>query len=236
MNILIVHAHPEPRSFTTAMKDCAVRTFEKQGHKVVVSDLYDMNFNPVSGREDFKHLDDEAYLVYALEQRNGVKGGTIADDIAEEIEKVKQADLVIFSFPLYWFSMPAIMKGWIDKVMVSGLCYGGKRFYDRGGLKGKKALLAFSLGGREHMFGEDAIHGPIEEMLRPILRGTLAYVGFEVLKPFVAWHVPYISDEARKDYLSEYQNYLEDLDQAEVLRFPSMDDFDDRLYPLKPQA
>lgn len=81
-----------------------------------------------------------------------------------------------------------------------GVCYGGKRFYDQGGLAGKKALVTVTLGGREHMFGEGAIHGPLEDMLRPILRGTLAYVGFEVLPPFVAWHVPYISAEARQDF------------------------------------
>jgi putative NADPH-quinone reductase len=53
-----------------------------------------------------------------------------------------KADLVIFNFSIYWFSMPVIMKGWIDRVLVSGVCYGGKRFYDQGGLAGKKSMLA----------------------------------------------------------------------------------------------
>lgn len=91
--------------------------------------------------------------------------------------------------------MAAIMKGWIDRVFVSGLCYGGRRICDRGGLKGKSAMLAVSLCGRQHMFGEGAVHGDLEIMLRPILRGTLAYVGLTVLAPFVAYHVPYIRPE-----------------------------------------
>jgi len=53
MKILIVHAHPEPRSFCAALKDTAVAFFEKNGHEVVVSDLYQMGFNPVGGTQDF---------------------------------------------------------------------------------------------------------------------------------------------------------------------------------------
>ena len=138
--------------------------------------------------------------MYALEQRLGVKKQSIAADIQGELDKLLWADLLILNFPIFWFSAPAMIKGWIDRVLVSGVCYGGKRFYDQGGLAGKRALVTVTLGGREHMFGEGAIHGPLEEMLRPILRGTLAYVGFEVLAPFVAWHVPYISTQARQDF------------------------------------
>ncbi|MNZ33269.1 hypothetical protein D3C78_506130 [compost metagenome] len=69
-------------------------------------------------------------------------------------------------------------------------------------------------------------------MLRPILRGTLAYVGFEVLEPFVAWHVPYISDEARKDFLQSYQQRLAHLSDDQPLPFPRLSQFDEALYPL----
>jgi NAD(P)H dehydrogenase (quinone) len=125
-----------------------------------------------------------------------------------------------------------MLKGWIDRVLVSGICYGGKRFYDQGGLRGKKALVSLTLGGREHMFGEGAIHGPLEDMLRPLLRGTLAYVGLEVLPPFVAWHVPYISDEARQELLMSYRQRLETIDEDQPIEFPRLSQFDDGLYPL----
>ncbi|MDT4868143.1 hypothetical protein FQZ97_1030910 [compost metagenome] len=92
--------------------------------------------------------------------------------------------------------------------------------------------MSLTLGGREHMFGEGAIHGPLEDMLRPLLRGTLAYVGLEVLPPFVAWHVPYISNDARQDFLRDYQARLQGLEQEAPLAFPRLDQFDDRLYPL----
>jgi len=232
MKVLIVHAHPEPQSFTAALRDQATATLQAQGHEVQVSDLYAMNWNPVASASDFTSRENPDYLVYALEQRLGVKSQSIALDIRQELDKLLWADLLILNFPIFWFSAPAMLKGWIDRVLVSGVCYGGKRFYDQGGLAGKKALVTVTLGGREHMFGEGAIHGPLEDMLRPILRGTLAYVGFEVLEPFVAWHVPYISAEARQDFLRNYQQRLEGLADDQPLVFPTLAQFDEALYPL----
>jgi NAD(P)H dehydrogenase (quinone) len=235
VNILIVHAHPEPLSFNTALKDLSVETLTAAGHTVTVSDLYAMNFNPVASKADFAERKSPDYLVYALEQRYNYEKASIAPDIAGEVAKVVAADLIIFNFPLFWFSMPAILKGWIDRVLISGVCYGGMRFYDQGGLKGKQAMLTFTLGGREHMFGEDAIHGELEVMLRPILRGTLAYCGLSVLPPFIGYHVPYISPEARAEILTNYSDYLGKLDQLTPLVFPKISDFDAKLYP-KPKA
>ncbi|MGC5699116.1 NAD(P)H-dependent oxidoreductase [Pseudomonas sp. NFXW11] len=229
MNVLIVHAHPEPNSFTAALRDQAQRTLQDQGHQVQVSDLYGMGWNPVASAADFAQRENPDYLVYALEQRLGVKNASIAADIQGELEKLLWADLLILNFPVFWFSVPAMLKGWIDRVLVSGVCYGGKRFYDQGGLAGKKALVTLTLGGREHMFGEGAIHGPLEDMLRPLLRGTLAYVGCEVLEPFVAWHVPYISHEAREDFLHSYQQRLQGLMNEAPLVFPRLDQFDEAL-------
>jgi len=232
MKVLIVHAHPEPQSFTAALRDQAVATLEGQGHEVKVSDLYAMQWNPVASAADFSSRENPDYLVYALEQRVGVKKQSIAADIQGELDTLLWADLLILNFPIFWFSAPAMLKGWIDRVLVSGVCYGGKRFYDQGGLAGKRAMVTVTLGGREHMFGEGAVHGPLEDMLRPILRGTLAYVGYDVLAPFVAWHVPYISTDARQDFLVGYDQRLRGLADEQPLVFPKLAQFDEALYPL----
>ena len=232
MNVLIVHAHPEAKSFNTALMTLAKEQLTQAGHCVEVSDLYEMNWNPVASADDFAQRKSPDYLVYALEQRYNFDQQAIAPDIAIEIAKLQKADLLILNFPLFWFSVPAIMKGWIDRVLISGVCYGGMRFYDQGGLKGKKALVTLTLGGREHMFGENAIHGElVDGMLRPLLRGTLAYVGLEVLPPFIGYHVPYISQEAREQMLVDYKHYLANLNDLTPLRYPHMDEFDGKLYP-----
>jgi len=234
MNILIVHAHYEPQSFNTALKDCAVTTLTQAGHDVRVSDLHAMNWNPVATAADFNLRSNPDYCVYALEQRKGFESGTLAEDIRLEIEKVEWCDMLILNFPIFWFSAPAILKGWIDRVFASGRFYGGKRFYDNGGMQGKRAMATVTLGGQQHMFGPDAIHGEMDTMLRPILRGALAYCGFTVLPPFVAYHVPYVSDEARAQILRDYKTHLLGLDQIEPMTFPRMRDFDEKLNPRIP--
>lgn len=235
MNVLIVHAHPEPASFCAAMCDEALQVLEAEGHGVEVSDLYAMNFNPVASAADFKNHRSADYLVYALEQRHGYETETLADDIRDEIAKVQRADLIILNFPLYWMSVPAILKGWIDRVFVSGAFYGGKRVYDRGGMAGKLALASVTLGGRDYMFGDGAIHGELfgpSGMLRCLLQGSLGYVGMEVLEPFVAYHVPYIDHAARSKFLENWRDTLRQLDARHRLPMPRLADFDDSFRPL----
>ena len=190
-------------------------------------------FNPVASAADFQDRNNPDYLVYALEQRHAQKNNTLPADIAEELALLNQCDLLILNFPLYWFSLPAILKGWIDRVFLSGVVYGGRNFYDRGLMKGKRAWLTFTLGGREHMFGDDAIHGDLDTMLRPVLRGSLGYAGFDVLKPFAAYHVPYISQEARVEMMEQLDAAVDGLAERELLPYPSLDNFDPQMNPLK---
>lgn len=235
MNVLIVHAHPEPQSFCAALKDAAVATLAAQGHTVEVSDLYAMNFNPVASAADFASRQQPDYLVYALEQRHAQTAATLAPDIQAEIAKVQAADLLILNFPLFWMSMPAMLKGWIDRVFVSGLFYGGKRVYDQGGMRGKKALMSLTLGGRDYMFGAGALHGELvgeAGMLRHLLQGSLGYVGMEVLEPFIAYHVPYVSQEERQAMLGQWQAVLAGIAERPALAMPQLSQFDATFRPL----
>lgn len=232
MKVLVVSATPEPNSFIAAMARTSVETMRELGHDVVHSDLYAMNWNPIASAADFGARKNPDYLTYAMEQRNGVAEGTIAEDIRGELDKLMAADLLILNFPIYWFSEPAILKGWIDRVLVSGRCYGGKRIYDQGGLVGKKAFVGLTLGGREHMFGQDGIHGPIDHLLRPLLQGTLGYVGLDVIQPFIGWHIPYITPQAREETMAAYRDSLRSLDQRPVMPMPSVANFTDDMRPI----
>ena len=75
------------------------------------------------------YTDRGQYFDYQLETAQAVKRGTISEDIKEELRKLEEADLVILQFPMYWFSFPAILKGWIDRVFVYDHVYGGERGY-----------------------------------------------------------------------------------------------------------
>lgn len=131
-----------------------------------------------------------------------------------------------------------MLKGWIDRVFLSGKMYGGRRVYDRGGMVGRKALVVTALGGREHMFGPDAIHGDLAGgMLRHLMQGTLGYVGYEVLEPFMAFHVPYVTQQQRLHTLDELATQTRALASRPSMQLPTLADFDDRFMPLaRPSA
>ena len=192
-----------------------------------------MGFDPLAKATDFTARERPDHLTYALEQRHGFRSGTLAPDIADEVAKVLAADLLVLTFPVFWFSLPAILKGWIDRVFLSGPFYGGRRIYGRGGLAGKRAFCAFSMGGREHMFGADGIHGPLAGgMLCHLLQGTLGYVGLAVHEPFIAYHVPYVDAAAREAMLEDLRACVRVLDARPVMAMPDLALFDERLAPL----
>ena len=230
MKVHLIHAHPEPLSFCTAMRDAVASETLAKGHEVTVSDLYAMNFDPVASAADFGVRRDPRRLSYALEQRQNYEAGTLAPDIAAEVAKVLAADVLGFTFPVHWFGPPAILKGWIERVFLSGPFYGGKRVYGAGGLRGKRAFAAISLGGREDMFGDAGIHGPlVDGMLKHFFQGTLGYVGLQVHAPFVAWHVPYVEDQTRRAMLTDLRTYVRTLDEQPCLEMPDLSAFDERL-------
>lgn len=229
----IVHAHPEPRSFVAAMRDTVRASLAAQGWEVTLSDLYADGFDPVARGSDFPVRENADYLNYALEQRHAAAADRLAPDIRREVAAVRRADLLVLVFPVFWFSVPAMLKGWIDRVFLSGIFYGGKRIYAEGGMAGKRALVVASLGGREHMFGPDAIHGELTAMLRPLLQGSLGYTGFTVLEPFFAYHVPYLEPAARAALLERLAAALAGLESRPSLPMPDLTRYDDVFRPRR---
>ena len=234
MNVLIVFAHPEPASFSAALKDEAVAALAGAGHAVVVSDLCAMGWNPALGPEEFAH--DRAnpdYLDLSREQEHAHRHDSHADDVRAEQAKVAAADLVLLHFPVWWFGMPAMLKGWVDRVFSRGFAYAAGRKYERGHFKGKRAMLCITTGTASTLYEPDGIDGDLLHVLWPIHNGMLAYTGFTVLPPFVAWMPGRVDAAARAAYLAAYRARLETLDAIEPLFFHPWDDYDEtqRLKP-----
>ena len=237
MKAHLVHAHSEADSFVAAMKDVIVSQLSADGYSVTISDLYAKRFNPVASPADFGDRQRADHLVYALEQRHGFSNKTLAADILAELSPALAADLLVFTFPVYWFGAPAILKGWFDRVLLSGVCYGGKRLYGRGGLAGKRSFVAMSLGGRKHMFGPAGIHGElVSGMMRHLFQGTLGYVGSAVLEPFVAHHVPYLGATERAELLTELRSVVANIESRAIRPVPNLEHFDEWLAPLRRQS
>ncbi len=235
MNVLVVYAHEEPNSFNAAMKNLAVEVLEEAGHTVTVSDLYAMQFKAVADAEDFLERQDKHFLKRQLEEKAAAALGTLSPDILEEQRKLRECDLLILQFPLWWFSLPAILKGWVDRVMTMGFAYGGGKWYDEGGLKGRKAMLALTTGGPEAGYSPRGINGSMDEVLFPIQHGILYFCGFEVLKPFVAWGPAHQTEEGRKRSLEAYRAHLSCIQDLERVPFHPLAHYDERMQ-LRPEV
>jgi NAD(P)H dehydrogenase (quinone) len=215
MRIFIVHAHPEPMSFNGALTIAASEALEAAGHEVVVSDLYEMGFDPVSDRRNFATVLDAGYFRQQAEEAHAALEDGFAPDIQAEMDKLFWCDVLILQFPLWWFGLPAILKGWVDRVFASGgKVYGGGRWYERGVFAGKRAMCSVTIGGPASMYAEDGVNGPLDAVLYPIEHGILGFVGFEVAPAF-AVHAPVrMSPRERGQALLDYRRRVLDLAAA----------------------
>ena len=195
------------------------------GHEVVVSDLYGDGFQAASGAWDFTARADAERLNIGAEQAQAAKQSGFAADIQRERDRVFAADLVIFLFPMWWFSVPAILKGWIDRVFAYGVAYDFGRTWDQGAFVGKPAMLAFTTGAPEQVFWPDGRSGDLERVLWPLHGGVLALCGFEVLQPFTGWAVPWIGDDGRKGVLAAWRKRLGAIETDQPMPFHKLGDF-----------
>ncbi|GAA3634912.1 NAD(P)H-dependent oxidoreductase [Kineosporia mesophila] len=190
MNVLWILAHPEPRSLNGFLAEQGQQALRDEGHRVEVSDLYAMGWNPVVDTAGYAHDPAQRFQVAAAAKK-AYESGALSADIRTEQEKIDRADTIVLQFPMWWFGMPAILKGWFERVWVQGYAYGlrgpnGEWIgYGDGFLAGKRTLTVATTGGFAGFFGERGIHGSIDELLFPLHHGTLFYAGAKVLPPFL---------------------------------------------------
>lgn len=219
MNVLIVYAHPEPRSLNGSLKTFAVHRLQQQGHEVRVSDLYELQWKAALDGGDFPARDQTKRLSLNADSEQAYASDTQPSDVAAQQASLRWADAVIFQFPLWWYSMPAILKGWVERVYAYGFAYGvgehserhwGDR-YGEGTFKGKRALLIVSAGGWQTHYSERGVNGPMQDILFPITHGILHYPGFDVLESYVIYRADKVSDERYAQLESELGSRLDGL-------------------------
>lgn len=217
MNVLLVLAHPERRSFNGAMFDTAHATLQAAGHTVVTSDLYRMDFDPVSSRRNFVSVKDADYLKLQVEETWASEVDGFAPEVEAEIAKIEAADLMIWQFPLWWFGMPAILKGWVDRVFAMGRTYGNGHIYDTGKFKGKRAMLSLTTGGPEAAYLQDGFNGDLNAMLKPMQRGMLNFTGFSVLQPQVIYGPVRVDEAQRQTWLAKWAQRLRSIESEAAI-------------------
>ncbi|MDT0345987.1 NAD(P)H-dependent oxidoreductase [Streptomyces litchfieldiae] len=227
-NVLIVSAHPEPRSLNASLASFAAEELRRAGHHVRTSDLYAMKWKAGVDADDFPDHSPADRLDVMAVSGDATERGRLAGDIAAEQEKLLWSDAVILQFPMWWFSVPAVLKGWIDRVFTYGFGYGDSRMprYGDGVLAGRRAMLSLTVGARDTAFSARGVHGPMDQVLFPLQHGLLHYTGMEVLEPFVVWHAIGLGEDAYEAATREYRERLRTLFTAEPIPFRTLKDGD----------
>lgn len=244
MHVLIVQAHPEPGSFNGQLTTVACAALEAARQRVTISDLYAQNFDPLEAGRQYHHRLDPSRFVPLAEQRHASQRGALPPDVLAEIEKLEAADLLLLQFPLWWHGPPAMLKGWFDRVFVSGRIYRSRKRYDSGHFRGKRALLSVTTGAPAAAFGPGARGGDMEVMLWP-LHYSLHYLGFSVLAAHCHFEASghgysYGSQQETQRRLREdiaaWRRRVVRLSEERPLSFPGWDDWDEAGRPKGVQA
>ncbi|CAM4077472.1 NAD(P)H-dependent oxidoreductase [Zobellia nedashkovskayae] len=125
MKHLIIYAHPNVASLNFHLKQTVAQTLEQQNHEVVIRDLYNLNFNPI----------------LSLKDMSGQRKGEVSKDVKKEQEYISWAEHITLIYPIWWTGMPAIMKGYIDRVFSYGFAYRYDAGIQKGLLKGKQTTI-----------------------------------------------------------------------------------------------
>jgi NAD(P)H dehydrogenase (quinone) len=165
MKHLIIYAHPNPESLNSFLKQTLAEHLWDTGHEVVIRDLYELNFNSVLSLEDMQ----------------GQRMGKVSDDVKQEQEYIFWADHITFIYPIWWTGMPAIMKGFIDRVFSYGFAYRYDQGVQKGLLTGKQTTIINTHGKSKAEY--EGI-GMDKALSLTSDKGVFTYCGLEINQHF----------------------------------------------------
>lgn len=211
MNIFYVYAHPNPLSFNGMLKQYTLDLFTKLKSDVKFSNLYADNFKAIADWDDFNLDEVEINSQYFLAQQDAYKNKKLSTDITVELNKISWADHIIFQFPLWWFSTPAILKGWLDRVLVKGFAYDSGKIFNDGLLKGKTASLVVTTQSPESAYQTNGQHQATIDTFLHHIHHTLHFVGIKTISPFVIYAVFNLDAQRKEKIVKDYLAYLENI-------------------------
>ena len=185
MRVLIVYAHPVARSFNRAILEAATRGLTEAGHEVKLADLHAEQFQSAMTEADFAQFENQP----------------MPDDVLREQARVEWSDAIVFIFPLWWWSIPGILKGWIDRVMSYGWAWLDPSDPDSGSLKSRKLLVLTTAGASAGQLSKRGYDTAFHTQLNI---GTWDYCGFKDVTTKIFHEVHHETpEELRKSYLNE---------------------------------
>jgi len=203
---LIVFVHPEARSLNGHLKDITVRVLQELNYEVTVSDLYNENFKPLFEKSDYPFYQDETF---SPGKANGmsVALNQLSADVRREKDRLTEAELIIFQFPVWWFSGPSMLHAYFERVLLPGWAY----HTEKPALEGKKVLISVTTGGKEEEY-VPGIAGTIKQAFHHMLVGTFAFMKMQVLEPLAVYNVIRSTDEERAAAVAKFETEIREID------------------------
>lgn len=202
MQHLIISAHPNKGSFSNSLVDALRNDSEHNDVKVVVRNLYELDFNPVLSADDLARIK---------------KGETLAD-VAKEQQIMAESDIISLVYPLWWGSFPAILKGYFDRVLTHGFAFKVDQDGARGLLNGKKAFLHTSMGNSVEEYENKGILKAFRQIHGQEVFG---FVGVEVAGHMFYPRISESSPEMKEKYIQEalgfYKTVLLDEEVVDIV-------------------
>lgn len=233
MHAHIILAHPEEQSFNSHLTKISQQTLIDAGWETTASDLYAMNFDPREGPQHYHSRKDSEKFHAQTEQCFNANNESLAPEVEKEIQNIMKCDLLIIHFPLWWFGMPAILKGWMDRVFVYGRMYKCLERYDNGVCRGKQMIACVTTGANENSCAFNGREGDTQMHLWPILF-PFRYLGFDVFQPEVfngVGGVAFIENHegglnTLEQYSNRWENTLMTLNIRPKIQYNSDTEFD----------
>lgn len=189
MRVMVIIDHPWPESFNFAVAGRVQATLEEAGHEVDFLDLHREDFDPVLRREEL--------AVYT-------RGESLDPKVAGYQERISAADHLVFLFPVWWDVMPALLKGFFDKVFLPGWAFAEADASPMLGFIGGATVIT-TMGAPE------AIHTSVEPVL---CKGILAFCGIRDSRWFNIVDVAGISQGDRQQWMDEVCLHFRSLPQG----------------------
>ena len=158
MNVLTILDHPNPQSFSAAAARHFIQGAQQAGHTTELADLHQEGFDPV-----WRHADQRAEV------------GNVPPDVQREQERIERADAICMVFPLFWWGMPAMTKGWVDRVWSWGWAYDQLDDPDVSLQRARTGVLLIPAGARSDEMEEAGYTAALETAWT---NGTFGYFGF----------------------------------------------------------
>lgn len=182
MNHLIIVAHPNNQSFNKAITDAVVESSREMGAETLLRDLYSLDFNPVLSWEEL--------------QAAGC--GIIPSEIRNEQLLISKADLITLIYPLWWMGFPAILKGYLDRVLTHGFAYKTEGDISVGLIQGKKMQQLITIGSNVEQYQSLGFDKSLNDCL---INGLFNYCGITDIQYRLFGDIHLIDEQARADIL-----------------------------------